>query len=80
MVAGNFPVYHWIYWVGPVLGALLASAFFVLLKKLRYRECNPGPDWEDMEELHPQHGPRLHHRDGADDVERVETVETRTTS
>ncbi|KAH8909362.1 MIP family channel protein, partial [Coniochaeta sp. PMI_546] len=57
VVTGDFPGYHWIYWVGPGLGALLASGFFIILKKLRYRECNPGPDWEDMEKMHPQQGP-----------------------
>ena len=78
VVTGNFPSYHWIYWVGPVIGAVLASAFFILLKRLRYRECNPGPDWEDMEKLHPQQGPHRHHRDGVDDVEHVDTIEART--
>lgn len=39
-----FPGYHWIYWVGPLLGALLASAFFYLVKFLRYEDVNPGQD------------------------------------
>lgn len=57
VVTKDFPGYHWIYWVGPLLGSLLASGFFMLLKRMRYRECNPGPDWEDMEKLYPPHGP-----------------------
>ncbi|KAB5542745.1 aquaporin-2 [Coniochaeta sp. 2T2.1] len=57
VITGHFGSYHWIYWVGPLLGALLASGFFVLLRRLRYRECNPGPDWEDMEKIHPTQGP-----------------------
>ena len=61
---GGFPSYHWIYWLGPLMGAVLAAGFFVLLRRLRYRECNPGPDWEDMEKLHPAQGPHRHHRDG----------------
>jgi aquaporin related protein len=24
VVTGSFPSYHWIYWIGPVLGAFLA--------------------------------------------------------
>jgi aquaporin related protein len=24
VVNGSFPGYHWIYWIGPILGALLA--------------------------------------------------------
>lgn len=35
---------HWIYWVGPLLGALLAVAFYKLLKKLEYELANPGAD------------------------------------
>jgi aquaporin related protein len=76
-VGGEFPTYHWIYWVGPVLGALLASGFFVVLRRLRYRECNPGPDWEDMEKLHPLQGPHRLHRDGLEDGEGVDAVEAR---
>jgi len=54
VVTGTFAGYHWIYWVGPLLGSLLASGFFVLLRRLRYRECNPGPDWEDIEKVGPR--------------------------
>lgn len=49
VVNASFPGYFWIYWVGPSLGALLACGFYVLLKWLRWRECNPGQDWDDME-------------------------------
>ncbi|KAM0325850.1 hypothetical protein ACHAQA_007153 [Verticillium albo-atrum] len=40
----SFPNYHWIYWLGPVMGSLLASGFYLLLKALQYQECNPGQD------------------------------------
>ncbi|KAB5571949.1 aquaporin-like protein [Coniochaeta sp. 2T2.1] len=40
----SFPGYHWIYWLGPLLGALLASAFYYLVKFLRYEDVNPGQD------------------------------------
>ncbi|CAG7559087.1 unnamed protein product [Fusarium equiseti] len=44
-VAGtDFPGYHWIYWVGPCLGAALAAGYFRLVKRLHYEEANPGQD------------------------------------
>lgn len=47
----HFPGYFWIYFVGPLLGSLLASAFFKLLNGMRYQTCNPGQDFSDEEEL-----------------------------
>ncbi|KAK1830634.1 aquaporin-like protein [Podospora conica] len=49
VVNGHFPPYFWIYFIGPILGALLASGFYALLKYLRWKECNPGQDWSDIE-------------------------------
>ncbi|KAK7429844.1 hypothetical protein QQZ08_003689 [Neonectria magnoliae] len=44
-VAGSsFPDYHWIYWLGPVLGAVLAAGFYRLAKLAHYEEANPGQD------------------------------------
>ncbi|OHE95192.1 MIP family channel protein [Colletotrichum orchidophilum] len=43
-VDGIFPHYHWIYWLGPVVGSLIACGFYLLLRNLRYYECNPGQD------------------------------------
>ncbi|CAK7229655.1 Aquaporin-1 [Sporothrix curviconia] len=40
----TFPGYHWIYWVGPILGSLLATAFYKIIKFLEYETCNPGQD------------------------------------
>jgi aquaporin related protein len=31
-IAGAFPEYHWIYWLGPTLGSLMAVSFYLLLK------------------------------------------------
>lgn len=45
VVNHSFPGYFWIYWVGPLLGSLLASGFYAVLKYLRWKECNPGQDW-----------------------------------
>jgi len=49
VVNHSFPGYFWIYWLGPLLGSLLACSFYVLLRYLRWKECNPGQDWDDVE-------------------------------
>ncbi|KAL8801194.1 MAG: hypothetical protein Q9182_004643 [Xanthomendoza sp. 2 TL-2023] len=38
-----------IYWLGPVLGALLASGFYKLIKTLDFETANPGQDFDDRE-------------------------------
>ncbi|KAH7109705.1 aquaporin-like protein [Dactylonectria macrodidyma] len=44
-VAGtSFPRYHWIYWAGPALSALLAAVYYRLVKHSHYEEVNPGQD------------------------------------
>jgi aquaporin related protein len=45
VISHSFPGYFWIYWLGPLLGSLLACVFYVMLKYLRWKECNPGQDW-----------------------------------
>lgn len=40
----DFPGYHYIYWFGPVMGALLAAGYYSFVKYLRYEEANPGQD------------------------------------
>lgn len=40
----SFTSYQWIYWVGPILGSLLATAFYKMIKFLEYETCNPGQD------------------------------------
>lgn len=36
VVARSFPSYHWIYWLGPILGSLMAVSFYLLLKVSDY--------------------------------------------
>ncbi|KAK4503135.1 hypothetical protein PRZ48_006562 [Zasmidium cellare] len=36
ITTGDFPSYHWIYWVGPLLGALLASSYYHLVRYFNY--------------------------------------------
>ncbi|KAA1467158.1 aquaporin-like protein [Dentipellis sp. KUC8613] len=50
---------HWVYWVGPALGALLGVFFYSILKHYRYWKLNP-----DQEATDPRMSP-------ADPVERV---------
>lgn len=45
----SFPGYHWIYWLGPVLGSILASGFFWFIKSCEYESANPGQDFDDLE-------------------------------
>jgi aquaporin rerated protein, other eukaryote len=50
-VAGtSFPGYHWIYWLGPVLGAALAAGYYRFVRWTHYEEANPGQDASDPEE------------------------------
>lgn len=44
VVLGSFYSYHWIYWLGPILRALLASGFYMFIKALEYETVNPGQD------------------------------------
>ncbi|KAG0647455.1 Aquaporin-1 [Hyphodiscus hymeniophilus] len=46
-VARKFRSNHWIYWVGPLLGSLLATAAYVLFKALEYEMANPGQDGDE---------------------------------
>lgn len=49
VVLHTFPGYHWIYWLGPALGALLAVCFYRLIKILEYETANPGQDFNQAE-------------------------------
>lgn len=49
MINRSFPGYHWIYWLGPLLGSLLASGFYQLLRLVRWERTNPGQDYNEEE-------------------------------
>lgn len=54
----NFEGYHWIYWLGPLLGALLSAGFFKFIKMLEYETANPDQDAQES----PAHAdPRFDH-------------------
>ena len=45
----SFPHEHWIYWLGPALGALIAVGFYRFVKILEYETANPGADFNEKE-------------------------------
>ncbi|PKY05690.1 aquaporin [Aspergillus campestris IBT 28561] len=45
----SFPGYHWIYWVGPLLGSLLACGFYGFLSLFDWQGVNPGQDYNEYE-------------------------------
>ncbi|QUC22603.1 uncharacterized protein UV8b_06844 [Ustilaginoidea virens] len=49
----GFVGYHWIYWLGPFMGSLLAYAVYSLFKWLAYQSANPGQDADDVERAFP---------------------------
>lgn len=46
MVNRSFETYHWIYWVGPILGSILSAGFYKTFKVLEYETANPGQDMD----------------------------------
>lgn len=44
VVVKSFYGYHWIYWVGPILGSTLAAAFYLFVKSLEYETVNLDAD------------------------------------
>ena len=44
VAARKFPGYHWIYWLGPVLGAAIAAGYYRFVRWSHYEEVNPGQD------------------------------------
>ncbi|ORY14145.1 aquaporin-like protein [Clohesyomyces aquaticus] len=50
VVTGIFDREHWVYWVGPGIGAVLAVVFYKFIKILEYEMANPGQDDDDQDE------------------------------
>ncbi|KAK8865956.1 hypothetical protein IAR55_001105 [Kwoniella newhampshirensis] len=55
VVLKTFSGYHWIYWVGPALGATIAAGFYKMLKWLQY-ETVLGPEADGEEPARPAPG------------------------
>ncbi|KAF2496245.1 aquaporin [Lophium mytilinum] len=47
VAATQFPGYHWIYWVGPLLGGAVAAGYYRFVKYFNYEQANPGQDATD---------------------------------
>lgn len=54
VISGVWPDYHWIYWIGPILGSLLAYLAYFLLKAVDYTTVNPSQDAAE-ESIIPSH-------------------------
>ncbi|KAJ9417123.1 aquaporin-like protein [Fusarium oxysporum] len=48
VITGTFDSEHWIYWVGPGIGSLIAVCFYWFIKTLEYEMANPGADGDDL--------------------------------
>jgi len=44
VITGRYPGYHWIYWVGPLVGSLFATFLYTLLKAFHYSDVVLGQD------------------------------------
>jgi aquaporin related protein len=69
VVLGSFDGYHWIYWLGPLLGALLAVIFYRLIKILEYETANPGADSDGQEWQYADEPSEDHRRPSKPDAE-----------
>lgn len=56
-VLHSFDAHHWIYWIGPFIGTLIAVIFYRLIKILEYEMVNPGQDgdFENDPTKNPNH-------------------------
>lgn len=45
VVNREFASYHWIYWLGPVLGSIVAAGFYKFIKILEYETVSFGPNF-----------------------------------
>ncbi|KAF2089953.1 aquaporin-like protein [Saccharata proteae CBS 121410] len=67
VILHRFSGYHWIYWLGPALGSIVAVGFYRFIKTLEYETANPGQDFNEKEAevFNPDEDPAT-----ADDVRR----------
>lgn len=57
----RFDGYHWIYWIGPFLGAVLAVLLYRLLKTLEYQTALPDADGDGRRDVYHEHGGHRDH-------------------
>ncbi|KAI0852088.1 aquaporin-like protein [Daldinia vernicosa] len=58
VVIGSFYNYHWIYWIGPIPGSLLASSFYIFIKALEYETVNSQQDDNNEAHTEPKSDPQ----------------------
>ncbi|CUS14675.1 unnamed protein product [Tuber aestivum] len=58
VITGDFPGHHWIYWVGPALGAALGAAVYKILLLVDYKTLNPGQDSDGLPIVRCEYGPK----------------------
>jgi aquaporin related protein len=63
VTTGQFDSDHWVYWVGPAIGAVAAVVFYRFIKILEYEMANPGQDDTGEEEEAANHGSKERRED-----------------
>jgi aquaporin related protein len=76
-VAHDFTGNHWIYWVGPFVGSILAVLFYELMKILEYEMANPGQDGdaENDPTQNPEHEVAQKVEEREAEVEEIQAME-----
>jgi aquaporin related protein len=76
-VAHNFTSHHWVYWVGPFVGSVLAVGFYQLMKILEYEMANPGQDGdaENDPTQNPEHEVAQNVEERQAEVEEIQAIE-----
>ncbi|KAK4543368.1 hypothetical protein LTR36_005511 [Oleoguttula mirabilis] len=59
VVDHHFLPYHWIYWVGPILGSIVAAGFYKFIKMLEYETANPDQDIDHVADVEERKGPLM---------------------
>ncbi|MBW0487667.1 hypothetical protein O181_027382 [Austropuccinia psidii MF-1] len=49
-VITGFPSYHWIYWVGPTIGSIFGTLFYLFMKSVDYGSLNPKQDSDNNDD------------------------------